>query len=41
MRRDILLRPLGNVLYVLPPYVVEDEDVDRIFDAVVEVVGAL
>ena len=40
MQRDILLRPLGNVLYVLPPYVVEDQDVERIFDTVVEVVGA-
>lgn len=34
LRRDILLRPLGNVLYVLPPYVITDEEAHHVFDAV-------
>lgn len=37
LERDILLRPLGNVLYFLPPYVVTDEEVHRVFDAMEEV----
>ena len=41
MRRDILLRPLGNTLYFLPPYVITRPDVDRVFDAIREVVGKL
>lgn len=29
--RDILLRPLGNVLYILPPYVIKREDLERVY----------
>lgn len=28
LERGILLRPLGNILYFLPPYVITDEEVD-------------
>lgn len=41
LERGILLRPLGNTLYFLPPYIVTDEQVHRVFDAIGEVVGAL
>ena len=37
LERDVLLRPLGNVLYFLPPYVVTDEEVHRVFDLVEDV----
>jgi adenosylmethionine---8-amino-7-oxononanoate aminotransferase len=33
--RDILLRPLGNVLYILPPYIITDEQLDRIYNEVI------
>ncbi|MDJ1156990.1 adenosylmethionine--8-amino-7-oxononanoate transaminase [Chelatococcus sp. SYSU_G07232] len=36
LARNILLRPLGNVIYVLPPYCVTGADLDRIYDAVAE-----
>lgn len=39
LARDLLLRPLGNVLYFLPPYVVSDDEVHRVFDAVEDVLG--
>ena len=41
LARDILLRPLGNVLYVLPPYVITDAEIDRVFDAVEDVLASL
>jgi adenosylmethionine-8-amino-7-oxononanoate aminotransferase len=41
LTRGILLRPLGNTLYFLPPYVIEDTDVHRVFDAIKEVVEKL
>ncbi len=28
LRRGLLLRPLGNVLYFMPPYVITDEEID-------------
>lgn len=36
MRRDILMRPLGNVLYVLPPYVIEDDQLRVVYSAIEE-----
>jgi adenosylmethionine-8-amino-7-oxononanoate aminotransferase len=28
LEKGVLLRPLGNVIYFMPPYVVEEEDID-------------
>ncbi|MDA8016024.1 MAG: adenosylmethionine--8-amino-7-oxononanoate transaminase [Thermoanaerobaculia bacterium] len=39
--RGVLLRPLGNVVYFLPPYVVTDDEAHRVFDAIEEVLGEL
>jgi adenosylmethionine-8-amino-7-oxononanoate aminotransferase len=35
--RQILLRPLGNTVYVLPPYVITDQEVERMFQIIEEV----
>jgi len=35
--RDLLIRPLGNVLYLMPPYCVTGEEIDRAYDAIDEV----
>ena len=34
--RDLLLRPLGNTVYVMPPYCIDDTDLDRIYAAIAE-----
>lgn len=34
LERDILLRPLGNVIYVLPPYVITGEELNRVYRAI-------
>ena len=39
--RGVLLRPLGNVVYVLPPYTIEPEELHRVWDVVVEAVQTL
>ncbi len=41
LERDLLLRPLGNLVYVLPPYVIRDEELHRIFDIITEVLDPL
>lgn len=32
MAHDVLLRPIGNTVYILPPYCVTDEDLEKIYD---------
>jgi adenosylmethionine-8-amino-7-oxononanoate aminotransferase len=34
--RDLLLRPLGNTVYVMPPYCIDDADLDAIYAAIAE-----
>ena len=34
LNRDVLLRPLGNVVYILPPYVVTPGQLDHIYDVI-------
>jgi adenosylmethionine-8-amino-7-oxononanoate aminotransferase len=29
--RNLLIRPLGNVIYLLPPYVINDAELDRVY----------
>jgi adenosylmethionine-8-amino-7-oxononanoate aminotransferase len=36
--RDILLRPLGSTLYIMPPYCTTNEDMDRLYNSIDEVV---
>ncbi|MBB6505878.1 adenosylmethionine-8-amino-7-oxononanoate aminotransferase [Sphingomonas endophytica] len=37
--RDVLLRPLGDTLYVMPPYCIGDDDLDRVYSAISEVLA--
>jgi adenosylmethionine---8-amino-7-oxononanoate aminotransferase len=37
LERGILLRPLGNVLYFMPPYVITEKEVHWVFDQIDEV----
>lgn len=36
LNRNILLRPLGNVLYILPPYCITSSELQQIYDAIEE-----
>ncbi len=37
LERDILLRPLGGVLYFMPPYVISEPEIDWVLDEITEV----
>jgi adenosylmethionine-8-amino-7-oxononanoate aminotransferase len=41
LSRDVLMRPLGNVLYVLPPYVIKNKELRRVYDTIKEFLKAL
>ena len=37
MERGVFLRPLGNVIYILPPFVISNEQLDIIYQTILEV----
>jgi len=37
--RGVLLRPLGNTIYVMPPYCVTAQDLDLVYDAILAAAG--
>ena len=40
-KHGIILRPLGNILYVLPPYCISEEELEKVFDAIKEFLNTL
>ncbi len=38
LERNILLRPLGNVIYFLPPYCIDSGDLHRVYDVIEEAI---
>jgi adenosylmethionine-8-amino-7-oxononanoate aminotransferase len=41
LERGVLLRPLGNVVYVLPPYVISPDELNRVYDIIEEALQTL
>jgi len=41
LERGVLLRPLGNVVYVLPPYVISPDELHRVYDVIQEAMQTL
>ncbi len=39
LERNLLLRPYGDIVYFMPPYVVSDEEIDWVFDQIEGVVA--
>ena len=41
LARGVLLRPLGNVIYVLPPYVISPDELHHVYDVILEAIQTL
>ena len=41
LKRGVLLRPWGELLYFMPPYVISDREIDWVFDQIEEVAHSL
>jgi len=41
LERAILLRPLGNTIYVLPPYVIQESELSRIYSSIEDFLDTL
>ena len=37
--QGVLLRPLGNVIYILPPYCITEEQLERVYEVIEEALG--
>ena len=38
MAKELLLRPLGNVIYFMPPYVITEAEIEWVFDIMAQAV---
>jgi adenosylmethionine-8-amino-7-oxononanoate aminotransferase len=41
LNRNIYLRPLGNVIYITPPYVISEDELNLIYSAIVEFLDSI
>jgi adenosylmethionine-8-amino-7-oxononanoate aminotransferase len=41
LNKDILLRPLGNTIYILPPYIIKEQELSRVYNAIKELLESL
>lgn len=41
LRRGLLVRPLGNTIYLMPPYCSTPQELERVFDAIGEIVDEI
>lgn len=37
--REVLLRPLGNLIYIIPPYIITDGELEKVYRAIEEFLG--
>ncbi len=40
-KNEVLLRPLGNVIYFMPPYIIKKDEIDKMIDVAYEAVKSL
>ena len=41
LKNEVLLRPLGNVIYFMPPYIINKEEIDKMIDTAYEGIKSL
>ena len=41
LARDLLVRPLGNTIYVMPPYCSQADEIARVYEAIAEIADEL
>lgn len=41
LEKGLLLRPLGNVLYIMPPYCVTDEELSSVYDSILSILKSV
>jgi adenosylmethionine-8-amino-7-oxononanoate aminotransferase len=39
LSKGVLLRPLGNIVYIIPPYIITDEELEQVYTAIQDYLG--
>ena len=34
LKNNVLIRPLGNVIYFMPPYVIKEKEIDKVINVI-------
>ena len=34
LEHNVLIRPLGNVIYFMPPYIIKKKEIDKVIDVI-------
>ncbi len=41
MHKGVFLRPLGNTIYILPPYIITDDQLSKVYQSIEEVIDSI
>jgi adenosylmethionine-8-amino-7-oxononanoate aminotransferase len=41
LSQGVLLRPLGNVIYFMPPYIITIEEIDKVLDVMYDAIKTI
>jgi adenosylmethionine-8-amino-7-oxononanoate aminotransferase len=41
MERGVLLRPLGNVIYIMPPYCITNDELTMVYGVIIEFLNSI
>ncbi len=41
LKHEVLLRPLGHVIYFMPPYVITNKEIDKVMEVAYEAIKTL
>ena len=41
LKQGVLLRPLGNVIYILPPYCITDDELKKVYNSIESTLNSL
>jgi len=41
LKNGVLLRPLGNIIYFMPPYIITNEEIDKVMDTAYKAVSLI
>ena len=41
IEQGVILRPVGNIIYILPPYIITDEQLKKVYQVVLDVLDII